>query len=73
MNSQDPKMIDCTKPDEQINHHIHFKIINNKYICLKNSVDLEDHCLNGNIKNRIGNTKNKSSLKFETSKDDYSE
>ncbi|OUM58872.1 Non-catalytic module family DOC2, partial [Piromyces sp. E2] len=65
MNSQDPRMIECTEPDREINHHIHFKIVDNKYICLKNSVDPEI-CLNGN-------TKNNNSLKFETTKNEYSE
>jgi len=65
MNSQDPRMINCDKPDDQINHHIHFKIVENIYNYLKNSVDPEI-CLNGK-------TKSSSGLKFETSKDEYSE
>ena len=34
MNSQDSRMVDCDKFDEEINHHIHFKIVDNKFICL---------------------------------------
>eukprot|EP00833_Pecoramyces_ruminatium_P002270 jgi/Orpsp1_1/1176302/evm.model.c7180000057129.1 len=66
MNSHDPRMIECDKPDEQINHHIHFKIVDDKYICIKNNVDPEDRCLNGK-------TRNGNNLRFETSKDEYSE
>jgi len=65
MNSQDARMVDCNEADNQINHHIHFKIVDDKYICLKNSVNPEI-CLNGN-------TKNSSSLKFDSSKGEYSE
>jgi len=61
MNSQNARMIECSEADEQINHHIHFKIIDNKYICIKNNVDPEDRCLDGNT------------LSFETSKSDSSE
>ena len=32
MNSQNVRMTECDKGDEQINHHIHFKIVDNKYI-----------------------------------------
>ncbi|ORX64261.1 PLC-like phosphodiesterase [Anaeromyces robustus] len=59
MNSQNAKMIECSKADDQINHHIHFKIIDNKYICIKNNVDPSDYCLNG------------STLNFETNKIEY--
>jgi len=51
VNSQDPRMIECDESDREINHHIHFKIVDNKYICIKNNIDPEDHCLNGNSMN----------------------
>jgi len=44
MNSQNPRMIDCTKLDEQINHHIHFKIINKKKMHL-----LHEPCRSRNL------------------------
>ena len=61
MNSQDVKMVECNKADEQINHHIHFKIVDNKYICIENNEDPVDYCLNGK------------DMKFKTSKDENSE
>ncbi|ORX50290.1 hypothetical protein BCR36DRAFT_449155 [Piromyces finnis] len=65
MNSQDPRMVDCNNADEQINHYIHFKIIDSKFICIKNSIDPEDRCL-------TANTKKSNSLKFKASKDECS-
>ncbi|KAL6628058.1 hypothetical protein U3516DRAFT_740999 [Neocallimastix sp. 'constans'] len=61
MNSQNARMINCNEGDNQISHHIHFKIVDNTYICIKNNVDPEDRCLNG------------STLNFEPNKDEFSE
>ena len=61
MNSQNARMTNCNEGDNQINHHIHFKIVDNKYICIKNNVDPYDYCLNGK------------SLNFETCKNEFSE
>jgi len=61
MNSLNARMIECSKSDEQINHQIHFKIVDNRYICIKNNVNPEDHCLDGKT------------LNFETSKSEFSE
>jgi len=60
MNSRYARMTDCNNGDDQINHHIHFKFIDNNYICIKNNVDPSDYCLDS------------STLKFETSKSEYS-
>lgn len=61
MNSQNARMTECSKGDEQINHHIHFKIVDNEYICIKNNVDPEDRCLSGKT------------MSFGTDKDEWSE
>ncbi|ORX78122.1 hypothetical protein BCR32DRAFT_282583 [Anaeromyces robustus] len=44
MNSQNARMVEFSKADDQINYYIHFKIVDNKYICIKNNVDPTDHC-----------------------------
>lgn len=41
-------MTECSKDDEQINHYIHFKVFDSKYICIKNNVDPEDRYFDGN-------------------------
>jgi len=61
MNSKNGKMIECNKADDQINHHIHFKIVDGKFICIKNNVDPDDYCLDGKT------------LNFETVKSEYSD
>jgi hypothetical protein len=61
MNSQNARMTDCDSGDYQINHHIHFRIVDNKYVCVKNNVDPSYYCLDGKT------------LNFEISKSEYSE
>ncbi|KAL6635770.1 hypothetical protein LY90DRAFT_509009 [Neocallimastix californiae] len=60
MNSQNTRIINCNDADQQINHHIHFNIVDNKHICIKNKEDPRDYCLDA------------STLNFETNKSDYS-
>jgi hypothetical protein len=47
-NSKNGRMTECSKDDEQINHYIHFKVFDSKYICIKNNVDPEDRYFDGN-------------------------
>jgi len=54
-------MIDCSEDDNQINHHVHFKIVDNKYNCIKNDINPEDCCLDSKT------------LNFETRKDEWFE
>ena len=48
-NSKNTRMTKYDKGDEQIYHHIHFKIVDNKYICIENNIDPKDRCSNGKI------------------------
>jgi len=43
MNLQIRRIIDCSEADNQINHYIHFKIIYNKHICIKNDIESNNH------------------------------
>jgi len=54
-----------TKGDEQINHHIHFKIVHNNKLYIfvfKSNVDPEDCCLNGKNYEFLKQGKDKNSL-----------
>ena len=43
MNSQNVRIIDYNNDINQIIYHIPFKIVDNKYICIKNNVDPSDY------------------------------
>ncbi|OUM56499.1 Non-catalytic module family DOC2, partial [Piromyces sp. E2] len=66
MNAQDPRMVDCKKATENLDSYVYFEIVDNKYICIKNSVNQGHNCLS------VDSTNGKS-LKFTTSKNEYSE
>ncbi|OUM56485.1 Non-catalytic module family DOC2, partial [Piromyces sp. E2] len=66
MNAQDPRMVDCKKATENLDSYVYFEIVDNKYICIKNSVNQGHNCLSVD-------TTNGKSLKFTTSKNEYSE
>ncbi|KAL6627955.1 hypothetical protein U3516DRAFT_537026, partial [Neocallimastix sp. 'constans'] len=51
MNSQSVRKTECYNEDNQINYHIYFKIVDNKYICINNNVDSSDYCLDASTLN----------------------